>query len=214
VRPLPSRRPTPYVALVFLPRMRPRRFPGGSARAVLALSTALVLAAGSAACGRAAANPNEPAKPSPVATRWPAATEGGACQLLDYDVVEQATGTAFDVAAAADRDAAFTCVLQQRGATLPDLTLTVVSTKVTAAVYRSAVVPAKSAAVPGLGLAGYRLVTPPQDGAGTAVEVGWLAGNGRMLMLRYRLSQAGAAEVTALTDAVTALAKKIDTGSV
>jgi hypothetical protein len=194
--------------------MRARTTLGAGVRTAVAVLTTLALGAGLVGCGRAEANPVKSARPSPAQTRWPVGLEGGACQLLDYDTVAHTTGTEFEVAAAADKDGTYTCVLQRRDASYPDLTLAVTATTIGVPVYRSVVVPAKASSVPGLGLAGYRVVSPPLDGAGTAVEVGWLAGNGRMLMIRYRASPTGGADQTSLVDGVTALAKTIDIASV
>jgi hypothetical protein len=76
-------------------------------------------------------------------------------------------------------------------------------------------VPPKGAApVDELGKVGYTVTLAPDAGAGPAVEVGWLSGNSRILVLRYRCPAAtGPDDVGALSPKLVALAKKIDQGS-
>jgi hypothetical protein len=46
--------------------------------------------------------------------------------------------------------------------------------------------------VAGLGKAAYRLVRSPSAGAGSTVEIGWLSGTGRLMVLRRRFPPAAA----------------------
>jgi hypothetical protein len=163
----------------------------------------------------AEAHPQNAAESVPSPTRWPAATEGGACYLLAYDVIEQLVGVSFDVAASSQAGDTFTCVLQQnKGASYPDLTLSVTPTAADPAVFTATVRPKSATPVAGLGLIGYQFVRPAAADAGPAVEVGWLSGNERLLVLRYRgPAAAGAADTAALVPKMVALAKKVDQNS-
>jgi hypothetical protein len=120
-----------------------------------------------------------------------ASAAGGACQLLDFDVVAQFVGVTFEVAAAAQRDATATCVLQRGGAGFPDLTLAVTPSTVPASAFKSTAAPAGAAEVAALGQAAYQLVRPAAGtdpaGPGPAVEIGWLSRKGQLMVVRYRL---------------------------
>src|SRR3954454_6805370 len=104
---------------------RPRRF-GASLVALVAVAG---LALNTAGCGkRAESKTPQPqlehaAVPARSPERSPAATAGGACQLLDFYAVEEVIGIHFEVAASSVRDATATCVLQHTTAGYPDLTL-------------------------------------------------------------------------------------------
>jgi hypothetical protein len=152
---------------------------------------------------------------APTPSRGPAAAAGGACYLLEYDTIQQVLGASFDVAAASEAGETFTCVLQAKGESFPDLTLAVTATGADAAVFTSAVQPKGAAPVPGLGKIGYTLTAPAGGGAGPGVEVGWLSGDGRILVLRYRCrATTGVADAGALAPKVIALARKVDQNSV
>jgi hypothetical protein len=181
---------------------------GALARCVVPL--ALVLVAG-VACTRAEAQPRptgakEPAKPF----RWPAATEGGACLLLDFEVVEQVIGASFDVAAKGQASETYSCVLQRAGAGTPDLTLAVSGTYADQAVFKATVAPKGSADVARLGLRAYSIAVPAAGGAGPGVEVGWLSGDNRLLVLRYRSAPKNPADPAALAPKMVELAHKVD----
>jgi hypothetical protein len=177
----------------------------------LIAATGLVVAVAltTGGCARAGADPAGAAVTTASPTRLPAATQGGACYLLDYGVIEQVLGVAFDVAAAGTADDTFTCVLQQLAGTYPDLTLAVTRTGADADVFASTVQPAGAASVAGLGRIGYSVSLPATADAGSAVEVGWLSGDDRLLILRYRVA-GGPDESVALVPKLTALAKRID----
>lgn len=154
-----------------------------------------------------------PAGPKP--TRWPAAAAGGACQLLDYSVIEEILGTAFDVAAGGQQDATYTCVLQRTGTTVPDLSLAVTPTTATPTVFKNMLTPKGAAAVTGLGKVGYRMSVVGKAPRGPGIEIGWLSGNNRIIVLRYTLppdAAAGAAD--AFAPKLIELAKKVDQTSV
>lgn len=156
-------------------------------------------------------------KPGPKPTRWPAATAGGACQLLDYGTVQEKTGTSFDVAAGGQQDATYTCVLQNTGRTVPDLSLAVTPTTADPTIFRNTVMPKGAAVLTGLGKVGYRANVPAviKSGRGPGVEIGWLSANNRILVLRYTMpgdAAAPAVEDTALK--LFELAKAVDQASV
>jgi hypothetical protein len=166
---------------------------------VVAALTALILLTG---CDDAGATPA--AKPSAV----PAAAAGGACQLLDSPVVNAKLGLGFGVAAAATLENTFTCVLQPPGAAFPDLVLSVSATTIGADIYTAAVQPKGAAPVPGLGAAAYQLQLP------AAAEVGWLAGNKRIIQLTVHLAPGSAdAAAAELLPKLLGLAKLLDLSS-
>ena len=180
---------------------------------LLALLVALAGCAGSGASASARPQPRS-AGPAPSPSRWPAGIAGGACLLLDYEQIEQVIGVAFDVAAAGDALDTFTCVLQPQGASLPDLTLAVTPTTVDSVVFKNTVMPKGSTAVANLGRVAYSAVLPAGASSGPVVEVGWLAGNGRLIVLRFRFpTGAAAGDATALAPKLAELGKKIDLSS-
>ncbi|MGI5244566.1 hypothetical protein [Dactylosporangium sp. CA-139066] len=145
--------------------------------ALLALAAGLV-----AGCDNAGANPSAPA------TTAKAADAGGACQLLDFGMVNAKLGLNLSVAAGAQQDNTFSCVLQAAHASYPDLVLSVSTTTIGADVFGTMIQPKDATAVQGLGVTGYQMQTPPTDKAGPGVEVGWLAGNKRIIELSLRLA--------------------------
>jgi len=186
----------------------------GTAAAVAALLLALT------GCGRAGATAeahaqSAPPSSAPSQTRWPAGIAGGACLLIEYDEVQQDIGVSFDVSAAGESQNTFTCVLQKQGIDLPDLTLAVTPTAVDSTVFRASVQPKGAAVVANLGRVAYSVTLPPAAASGPVVEVGWLAGNGRLMILRYRSPvTAAAAEATAMVPKLVTLAKQVDLSSV
>jgi hypothetical protein len=144
--------------------------------ACVALSAVLV-----AGCDDAGASPAK-------APTEPAAAAGGACQLLDFGIVNTKLGTNLSVAAGATEDNTFTCVLQPSSTGYPDLILSVSSTTIGPDVFGDMIQPKDAESVSGLGLAGYQMTTPPVDKAGPGVEVGWLAGNKRIIQLSFRFA--------------------------
>lgn len=194
-------------------RRRERALWSRVGRPATLLAALVAVGAGTAGCGRATANPHGANLPEP--TKWPAGIAGGACQLLDYDVVTRIVGTTFDVSAAADQGDTNTCVLQQEGASFPDLTLAVSPTNADVAVFKSTVLPKNATPVSALGRTAYSRTVPASGGAGPGVEVGWLSGNGRLILLRYRCAPGtAAADLAALTPKIVDLGKDIDRSSV
>jgi hypothetical protein len=145
------------------------------------------------------------------ATRPPAALAGGACQLLDYDVVEAELGARFSLAASATNATTFTCELQPAGASEPDLSLAVTATLADETVFRNSVVPKGGTVLTDLGKIGYQVGVPASAGVGPGLEVGWLSANQRLLVLRYHSADGtAAADVNALQPKLVELARKID----
>jgi hypothetical protein len=166
-------------------------------------------------CADAQTSARFTASSTPVPTRPPAGAAGGACYLLEYEAIEQIVGTSFDVAAASAAGDTFTCALQTKSGSYPDLTLAVTAVNVDAAAFMSTVSPKRSAAVTALGKAGYSAVLSPGAGAGPGVEIGWLSGNNQLLVLRYRCAPAATSgDVDAVNPKLVELAKKIDQNSV
>jgi hypothetical protein len=171
--------------------------------AVLALTAGLV-----AGCDDAGADPS--AK-GPTA---PAAEAGGACQLLDFGMVNAKLGLNLSVAAGAQQDNTFSCVLQAAGASYPDLVLSVSTTTIDKDVFGSMIQPKDATAVEGLGVTGYQMQTPATEKAGPGVEVGWLAGNKRIIELSLRLAPGTPDDKAAeAVPKVVELAKLIDLSS-
>lgn len=141
----------------------------------------------------------------------PAALAGGACLLLDYNVINQSLGTAFSVAASADKDDTFTCVVQSAQASYPDLTLAITATDLAVSDFQSDVVPKGAKAISKLGRIGYEIQRPAADGVGPTLEVGWLSGNARLIVLRYATAaNASSKDVAALAAELVTLARVVD----
>ncbi|MDW5323821.1 hypothetical protein [Plantactinospora sp. KLBMP9567] len=152
--------------------------------------------------------------PAPKVVRLPASAAGGACQLLEYPAIEQAIGIRFEVAAASRHGKTDTCVLRGEAEARPELTLSVTPTTADASIFADEVVPSGGKTVKGLGKAAYRATTAPTKSVGSAVEVGWLAGNGRLVSLRFTFATGeDEAQADALAPKLINLAKKIDTSS-
>src|SRR5262249_30835676 len=151
--------------------------------------------------------------PSPVSVP-PAAAAGGACQLLDWDMIKTSLGLTFSVAAAGQQGNTFTCVAQGHGTSLPDLMLAVTATTADTSVCTSTVRPKGAAPVAGVGKIAFSVLTPAAADAGPGIEVGWLAGNSRIIDLRLRLARkATPADVQATLPKMVDLAKKVDLSS-
>lgn len=122
--------------------------------------------------------------PSPSPSPTPAQAAGGTCKLVDYDSVEQATGTRFEVAAASEADGASSCALQVLYGDYPALVLAVAGTDADAKAFTKAE-PDGSAKVSGLGSAAYSRVLGGSGDAGPAIEIGWLGKHKEIVTLRY-----------------------------
>jgi hypothetical protein len=180
--------------------------------AALTLAIALPAAAG---CSSHQASADNPPPPTVARSVAPAEDAGGACQLLDYDTIKSLVGIQFGIAAAAQQGNTFTCVTQAPGASYPDLVLAVTATAGDATVYNATVKPKNGAPVDGLGKVGFSLTFAAANGAGPGVEVGWLAGNSRIIDLRLRLlPNATPDQVNAAVPKLVQLAKKIDLSSI
>ncbi len=182
----------------------------------VAVGLALLLA-GTACTGSAAGAPHAPhsAHPAESPTREPAEAAGGACLLLSFEQVTAAIGVDFGVSAASNSGDTYTCVLRRVDTPLPDLALSVSPTQADTGVFGTSVVPKGAASVSDLGKVGYsRTLTPSATGAGPGAEIGWLSGNQRLMLLRYRTPPGTpAGDATALIPKLVALARKVDQAS-
>ncbi|MBT8224812.1 MAG: hypothetical protein HKP61_14525, partial [Dactylosporangium sp.] len=115
------------------------------------------------------------------------AEAGGACQLLDYPTIRDTLGLSFSVAAAAQQGETYTCLVQPSGASFPDLALSVTPSIADEKAFQTAAMPEGATKVEGLGKIGYSAPIEAAADAGPGVQIGWLAGNGRLLVLRLRL---------------------------
>jgi hypothetical protein len=146
-----------------------------------------------------------------AAPGWPAGAAGGACQLLDYAVVADATGTRFDTAGAAQADETYTCALTQQAGAFPDLILAVTASHADAVIFTATVTPSGSDPVEGLGQVAYKIKRPGADATGPQAEVGWLSDNARIMFLRYTFPAKTSDErVDAMLPKLVNLAKTVD----
>jgi hypothetical protein len=176
---------------------------------VVVLAATAVLAAGCTSSDAGAAGTDRPAR---VPAHEPAEYAGGACQLLSFELVNGALGTHFEVAGAGDSGDTYTCVLQRVDAQLPDLLLAVTPTMADTPIFHDKVVPKGATVLNDLGKLGYSRTVPASGGAGAGAEVGWLSGNQRLMVLRYRAAAGG--DATDLVPKLVTLAKKVDQASV
>lgn len=156
-----------------------------------------VAALGLAVVGLVAGGCDEEVEPSGPRGGWPLGAAGMACQLLDYAVVEQALGTAFDTAGGATVESTYSCVLTQGEREYPDLTLAVTPTSANEVIFMATLVPSGASDVEDLGRSAYLMHRPAGDGHGPAVEVGWLSASGRLVVLRYTFAEGADAEAVA-----------------
>ncbi|ASW54150.1 hypothetical protein [Plantactinospora sp. KBS50] len=154
----------------------------------------------------------EPAAvPPPTTVNMPAASAGGACELLDFASAAKAVGVSFDVSGATEVNGTQSCVLRSQQAQAPDLTLSISKTKADVAIFKQEAVPRGGTSLSGLGRAAYRSVSAPAKGKAATAEVGWLSKDGRLVTVRY----SGAPEddqdsAEELVPGLVELAKKID----
>lgn len=144
-----------------------------------------------------------------------AAMAGGACLLLDFDTINKDLGSSFNTAGAADKNGTYTCVVLAGAATRPNLTLSITATTLTTTDFTATVVPGGTKPVSQLGKIGYLEHIKPAGSTGPAIEIGWLSGNERLIIMRY--SMAGGtpdATATAAEAGMTALAKTVDVTTV
>jgi hypothetical protein len=160
-------------------------------------------------CGVLDGSPEPTPEPSPEPRI--AAVAGGACQLLDFDTVEASVGVQFEVSAAAQQEATYTCVLQRTTSSLPDLLLIVTPTSVDTPIFRNDLMPQGATLVTGLGKVAYHNIGGAGAGRGPIVEVAWLSGNNRLMTLRFTtVSGTSPADATTMATKLVDLAKKID----
>ncbi|WP_166389034.1 hypothetical protein [Catellatospora methionotrophica] len=176
---------------------------------VMALMASGTLLAG---CSGAGASAHEPpaAAPRVVSPSPPAPT--GACLLLDAARIEQRLHVRLAIASPAIHDKTSTCVARPTDAALPELSVSVTPTKADAAVFKAAMQPTGAKAVSALGKVAYSQVKPAVASRGPYAEVGWLAGNARLLILKVTVPEGG--DAAALLPDVIALARDIDRAGV
>jgi hypothetical protein len=151
-----------------------------------------MLAAGCAAPADPRQVPVPPPGPAAVPVR-------GACHLLDPALVEAHLGLVLEVAAARDRDGTHTCVRRPEVDRLPELVLTVTPTTMDLPAFVEVITPAGATAVSALGKAGYQ---------GPGLEVGWLSGDDRLLVLSLALP--GDADLDRYAGGLLDLARTVD----
>ncbi|BCJ72952.1 hypothetical protein CS0771_24960 [Catellatospora sp. IY07-71] len=174
---------------------------------LLALMAGGTLLAGCAGPGAAA----HEQPPPPVTTPSPPVLSG-ACLLLDFPRIEQHLGAKLSISGAAVHQKTNTCVARPTDADLPELSISVTPSKADVAVFKDAMLPDGAKAVTGLGRVAYQQTRPAAKGRGPYVEVGWLAGNARLLVLKVTLPVGG--DAGALAPEAVELAKEIDRAGV
>lgn len=164
-------------------------------------AVALAALAGCAPAAQPAAEPAATPRPAAVAGTEPPrpAAAGGACHLLDYDVIAAHLGVRFDVAAARSSGDSHTCVLRRERERMPELVLAVTPARVDVPTFVEDFTPAGSTAVSELGKAGY---------LGPGLEVGWLSGDDRLLLLSLAMPDGSGPDEPG--DGLLALARAID----
>lgn len=170
----------------------------------------MMMALGLLLSGCAAEQPGPPSPP--IDFDRGAAAAGGACHLLDYEQLQRVLGLTFTMAASSIREATSSCVYRDEQQNLPELSLSVSPTAADVAVFRAAVQPAGATAVPGLGKVGFQSARNADASRPASVEVGWLAGNARLLLLK--LSVPAGVGPTDFASKVVELAKEVDRLSV
>jgi hypothetical protein len=193
----------------------------GVSRILATACAAALAAAGLAACSLPAGSVAPPSLPSttrgagssaPVKPD-PASLAGGACLLLDYATINKTLGTNFDVAASADKSDSYTCVVQSSSASFPDLTLSITATDLSVSDFQSDVAPSKSKKVSSLGKVGYEIEHAASGENGPTIEVGWLSGNERLIVMTYAYAPDAQAD-PALVGKMDELARAVDGATV
>ncbi|THV42659.1 hypothetical protein [Glycomyces buryatensis] len=142
---------------------------------------------------------------------------GGACTLIDGDLLDSVTGEHFRFASGGpepdgeeeDAPAQLSCAVQTGEAAYPDLTTFIAPTDASADVYKDEE-PGDSEEIEDLGDAAYWIVHTEDTGAGPALELGWLA-DGNMFEMRYTTPEGTeAGTVEELVPGFTDLAKSIN----
>lgn len=165
-------------------------------------------------CGASEPDPVRLPAGEPVTVEVGAASSGGACRLLDFAVIEEHTEIRFDVAAASERGDTRTCVVRATDASWPELTLTVTDTSIDVPTFTADVLPGGATKVSKLGQAAYRRTGAKTAKHGPTAEVGWLAAEDRLAMLRWTCPPDGdRATAGAVAARLVDLARKLDTRS-
>ncbi|MBV1848510.1 hypothetical protein [Catellatospora tritici] len=133
---------------------------------------------------------------------------GGACRLLDHDRITRSLGLDLTVAGSAKQGKTNTCVARQADTPLPELSLSVTPTTADVAVFKDTIPPDGASTVTELGRAAYQAVRPAASGRGPYVEIGWLAGNARLMLLKVTLPKGG--DSAGLAPKLVDLAREID----
>lgn len=185
-------------------------------RRVLVGAAVLALALGALTGCSGSGKPHSGAAEVPTREPQPPAVAGGSCQLLDYDEIAKDLGLTFDVAAASQVEQTYTCVLEREGAPLPDLTFSIaLVSKLDIPTFKSKIIPSGAAVIGDLGKIGYSRTVPAGNGAGPTIEIGWLAGNQRLIILKCRLAaDAPAGDAPAMVPKLLVLARRIDLTSI
>ncbi|WP_212832912.1 hypothetical protein [Catellatospora sp. TT07R-123] len=175
-------------------------------------TTVLTLAIGAsllAGCsGPAGADP----APAPSVPVRATAAAGGACRLLDQARIAERLGLDLTVAGSARQGKTNTCVARQADAALPELSLSVTPTTADVAVFKDTIPPDGATAVTALGKAAFQAIRPAASGRGPYVEIGWLAGNARLMLLKVVLPAGG--DSAAIAPKLVDLAREIDRAGV
>ncbi|MFY1633122.1 hypothetical protein ACN27F_07495 [Solwaraspora sp. WMMB335] len=138
--------------------------------------------------GGSAASPSpSPVEPYPEVPRPPVAEAGGACAMLDYDVIEEKVGFRFEVAAASSSGKTQSCILRPAAEPLPDLVVSISETRASASVFANDVAPVGAKEIKDLGKAAYWVpIKPdPDTGYGAALEVNWITGDPKLMSVRW-----------------------------
>lgn len=179
--------------------------------AAAAITAAAMTFTGCAGPASAPPQPSVSASPSPQVNL---AEAGDACLLLDSGRLQQRIGVMFEVAASAAKTKTHTCVTRPAAAALPELSLSVTATKTDAAVFKDVIRPDGAKSVSGLGRAAFFVISL-KKGRPPSIEVGWLAGNARMLLLKITMPD-GSDQVAAkeMAKRLIAVARDIDKRSI
>ncbi|MDI1459345.1 hypothetical protein QEZ54_00035 [Catellatospora sp. KI3] len=171
-------------------------------------TTVLTLVIGAsllAGCSGPAEGEPEAAPSAPVRAT---AAAGGACRLLDHELITRSLGLDLSVAGSAKKGKTNTCVARRTDTPLPELSLSVTPTTADVAVFKDTIPPDGASTVTELGRVAYQSVRPAASGRGPSVEIGWLAGNARLILLKVTLPAGG--DSAALAPKLVDLAREID----
>ncbi len=119
-----------------------------------------------------------PKTPSPSLGKVvpPAADAGGLCKSLDYQTIHDTVGLDFDVAAPSQSNGTQACAVQSTSSELPSLTLSAITTQVSAKDFTDTFQPQDGKKLDGVGEAAYSKINGAGNGAGPSIEIGWSTG--------------------------------------